>query len=151
MLYFDDVQVGRRWLVGTYVVSTAEAIEFASRWEPQPYHIDEQAAAASLYGGLTVCSLHLFAICTRLFLLIPEPLAVTGMLGKDEVRFPRPARPEEVLHYATECIDKRPSRSRPSSGIVTLRDTLSTAAGDPVLTQRVTLMVAMRAGSVTGC
>lgn len=144
MIYFDDLQVGKRWLVGTYVVSKEEAVEFASRWEPQPYHVDERAAQASLYGGLTVCSLHLFAICTRLFLRQDDPVAVTAMLGKDEVRFPRAARPGEELRYHTECIEKRLSRSRADSGIVSLRDELANAGGDTVLTQRVTLMVATR-------
>src|SRR5215831_6622436 len=125
MLYLDDLQVGRAWLVGTYVVSKEEAVEFAARWEPQPYHVDERAAEASQYGGLTVCSLHLFAICTRLFLQQEHPVAVTAMLGKDEVRFPRAARPGEALRYDTECVEKRVSRSRPESGIVALRDVLA--------------------------
>ena len=61
MRYYDDLNVGSGWLVGTYVASRAEAIELATRWEPQPYHVDERAAAESVYGGLTLCSLHLFA------------------------------------------------------------------------------------------
>jgi len=144
MRYFDDLEVGGTWLVGTYVVAKDEAIEFARRWEPQPYHVDERAAQASPYGGLTVSSLHLFAICTRLFLAHDDPVAVTGMLGKDEVRLPNPARPGEELRYRTECLDKRLSRSRPGSGIVTLRDTLTNPGDDVVLAQRVTLMVATR-------
>jgi acyl dehydratase len=144
MTYFDGLEVGVRRLVGTYVVSTEESVEFARRWEPQPYHVDERAAAASLYGRLTVCSLHLFAICTRLFLVQDDPVAVTGMLGKDEVRFPKAAYPGEVLRYHTECLDKRLSRSRAGNGIVVLRDTLADARDEPVLTQRVTLMVATR-------
>ena len=144
MIYFEDLQVGQRWWVGTYRVSKEEAIEFARRWEPQPYHVDERAAQTSLYGGLTVCSLHLFAICTRLFLLQPDALAVKAMLGKDEVRFPRPARPGQELRYDTECIAKRPSDSRPGTGIVSLRDTLSDPEGFAVLTQTVVLMVAKR-------
>jgi len=144
VIYFEDLQVGQRWWVGTYRVSKEEAIEFARRWEPQPYHVDERAAQTSLYGGLTVCSLHLFAICTRLFLLQPDALAVTAMLGKDEVRFPRPARPGQELRYDTECIAKRPSDSRPGTGIVSLRDTLSDPEGFAVLTQTVVLMVAKR-------
>jgi acyl dehydratase len=142
--YYDDLHVGSHWLVGTYVVSKAEAIELASRWEPQPYHVDERAAADSVYGGLTLCSLHLFAICTRLFLQQPDPVAVTAMLGKDEVRLPKAARPGEELRYYTECMDKRPSRSRAGNGIVVVRDTLSNASEETVLTQRVTLMVATR-------
>ena len=144
MIYFDDLEIGRRLLVGTYVVSKEEAIEFASRWEPQPYHVDERAARASVYGSLTVCSLHLFAICTRLFLTQDDPVAVVGMLGKDEVRFPNAAHPGEELRYETECVEKRPSNSRPDSGIVKLRDTLSNSRAEAVLTQTVTLMVSMR-------
>src|SRR5262249_45075438 len=83
MTYFDDLEVGVRRLVGACMVSKDESIEFARRWEPQPYHVDERAAAASPYGRLTVCSLHLFAVVTRLFLLQDDPVAVTGMLGKD--------------------------------------------------------------------
>ena len=144
MIYFEDLQVGRRWLVGTYLISKEEALEFARRWEPQPYHVDEQAAETSPYGGLTVCSLYLFAICTRLFLVQHDPMAVTAMLGKDEVRLPRPARPGQELRYETECIASRPSGSRVDSGIVTLRDTLFGPDGATVLTQKVTLMVAKR-------
>ena len=144
MRYYEDLNVGSGWLVGTYVASRAEAIELATRWEPQPYHVDERAAAESVYGGLTLCSLHLFAICTRLFLKQPNPIAVTAMLGKDEVRLPKAARPAEEIRYDTECIDMRPSRSRPGSGIVVVRDTLSDPRGDAVLTHRVTLMVAAR-------
>jgi acyl dehydratase len=144
MIYFDDLEVGRKWLVGSYVVSKEEGIELARRWEPQPYHVDQRAAEASPYRGLTLCSLHLFAICTRLFLQQADPLAVMGMLGKDVVRLPNPARPGEELRYDTECIEARPSRSRPDSGIVKLRDRLSNPSGETVLTQEVTLMVARR-------
>jgi len=144
MRYYDDLEVGSGWLVGTYVPSTAEAIDLARRWEPQPYHVDERAAAESVYGGLTLCSLHLFAICTLLFLKQANPVAVTAMLGKDELKLPKAARPDEEIRYHTECVDKRPSRSRPGSGIVVVRDTLADPSGETVLTQRVTLMVAAR-------
>ena len=95
-IYFEDVELGARELIGRCTVSKQDAIAFASTWEPQPYHIDEAAARRSPYGGLTLSSLHLFAICTLLFLRENE-LAVLGMLGKDEVRFPVPARPGEEL------------------------------------------------------
>jgi acyl dehydratase len=142
--YFDDIEIGRRHLVGTYVVTKADAIAFALRWEPQPYHVDEQSAASSLYGGLTLCSLQLFAICTRLFFDWPERLAVMAMLGKDQVRFPHPARPDDQLSYFTTCSEKRLSRTQPTRGIVTLLDELCTASGEIALTQQVTLLVARR-------
>jgi acyl dehydratase len=144
VIYFEDLTIGDRRLVGTHVVPKDEAIEFARRWEPQPYHVDEAAAETSLYGGLTVCSLYLFAVCTRLFFQWEDQIAVTAMLGKDEVRLPKPARPGDSLAYHTECVAKRASRSRPDTGIVTLLDTLSNQAGEPVLTQKVTLLVSRR-------
>ena len=144
MIYFEDLALGERRLVGTHVVPRDEAIEFARRWEPQPYHVDEAAAETSLYGGLTVCSLYLFAVCTLLFFQQEDQIAVTAMLGKDEVRLPNAARPGDPLAYYTECVAKRESRSRPESGIVTLQDTLTNAAGETVLTQKVTLLVSRR-------
>ena len=121
MRYYDDLNVGSGWLVGTYVASRAEAIELATRWEPQPYHVDERAAAESVYGGLTLCSLHLFAICTRLFLQQPNPIAVTAMLGKDEVRLPKAARPAEEIRNASQISGSKSSskawRSRSRYGV----------------------------------
>jgi acyl dehydratase len=142
--YFEDVEVGTRELVGTYTASREEAVDFARTWEPQPYHTDEAAALRSPYAGLTLSSLYLFAICTRLFLRWEPRLAVLGMLGKDEIRLPAPARPGEELAYHTEWLAKRPSTTRPDRGIVTLGDTLSDPRGGVVLSQKVTLMVARR-------
>lgn len=138
---FDDLQLGLPIPVGTYLPTREESIEIARRWEPQPHHVDEEAAARSLYGGLTLCSLHLFAICTRLFFDMPDPLAVLGMLGKDELRLPSPARPGVGLRYTTTCVEKRPSRSRPDRGIVVLQDRLEDEAGVVVLEQKVTLLL----------
>jgi len=142
--YFEDLTVAERILVGACTPSRDEAIELARRWEPQPYHVDEDAARASLYGGLTLCSLHLFAICTRLFFDMTDPIVVLGMLGKDELRLPSPARPDEELRYITTCAEKRESRSNTDRGIVVLHDRLENPEGVAVLTQKVTLLVARR-------
>ena len=140
-LAFDDLKIGEPLLVGRCRVTEAEAIEFAKRWEPQPHHIDPAAARESIYGGLTLCSLQLFGICTRLFFDWPEQIAVLAMLGKDEIRLPNPARPDEEITYHTECVDMRLSRSKPDRGVVVLADTLTNEAGDPVLVQKVSLLV----------
>lgn len=134
------------FLVGRYTATTSEAIELASRWEPQPYHVDEKAAESSIYGRLTLCSLHLFAICTRLFFELEDPIAVLGMLGKDELRLPAPAFPDEELRYVTTCAEKRASKSKPDRGIVVLADQLLRPDDTAVLTQNVTLLVSRRAG-----
>jgi acyl dehydratase len=140
-LHFDDLKVGFRAHVGSTVIAVDDAIEFARRWEPQPHHIDPAAARDSMYGGLTLCSLQLFAICTRLFFDWTEQPAVLAMLGKDEIRLPGPARPDQRIDYWTECVEQRASQSKPDRGVVTLQDTLSGPDGKPVLTQKVALLV----------
>ncbi len=144
-MYFDDLEVGYRSRVGTWPLEAQEIVEFARRWDPQPFHVDDDAARASIFGGLTASSLHLFAVCTRLFFDHADRIAVLAMLGKDEIRFPNPARAGDQLVYHTECIEKRASRSKTDRGIITLDDTLENQSGEPVLTQKVTLMVARRA------
>jgi acyl dehydratase len=143
-LYFEDLPLGRQMVIGTYRLDAEEIVEFATRWDPQPFHIDEAAAASSVFGGLVASSLHLFAICTRLFFDHPQPIQTVAMLGKDKVRLPNPARAGSVLGYCTRCVDRRNSRSRPNAGIVTLADELRDQDGNLVLSQEVTLMVERR-------
>ena len=142
--YFDDIEVGYKSEVGRWQLTPAEVIAFARQWDPQPFHIDELAASESIYGGLTASSLHLFAICTRLFFDHEDAIAVLAMMGKDSVRFPGPAYADDGLIYSTECVEKRPSRSKPGRGIVLLRDLVTNASGGEVMTQQVTLLVARR-------
>lgn len=140
--YLDDLAVGWKSRVGTWTLEEAEVIEFASRWDPQPFHTDPVAAKESIYGGLTASSLHLFAICTRLFFDHEARIAVMAMLGKDGVRFPNPARVGDVLVYETECVEWRPSSSKPDRGIIKLRDTVVNPRDEVVLGQDVSLLVA---------
>ena len=141
MLHFDDIPIGYRSTVGVYTLSRDEVVEFAKRWDPQPFHVDEAAAAESVFGGLVASSLHLFAICTRLFFDHEDRIQVMAMLGKDAIRIPNPARVGDTLTYVTECVERKASASREDRGVITLADTLSNQRGDPVLTQRVSLMV----------
>ena len=142
--YLEDLVVGESLRVGEWLISTEECVAFAERWEPQPYHLSESAGRSSLYGRLTVCSLYLFAVCTRLFFDYEKPLAVLAMLGKDKILLPNPAYPGDRLLYETRCTDSRKSRSRPEAGIVTLSDSLSTECGRLVLRQEVKLLLARR-------
>jgi acyl dehydratase len=143
-IYYEDLEGGYRTSVGPYELARQEIVEFARRWDPYPFHTDEQAAADSVFGGLTASSCHLFAITTLLFHRDPDPIAVLAMLGKDEIRFPNPARPGDRLRYETECVEARVSRSRPDRGLVTLADRLTNQDGETILSQRVSLMVARR-------
>jgi acyl dehydratase len=144
MHHFEDLPVGYTWRVGSHVMQLDEMVELATRWDPQPFHIDEAAARASPFGGIVASSLHLFAICTRLFFDQPDRIATVAMLGKDRLRLPNPARPGDTLVYDTICIACREPSRRTDVGIVTLADVLANQRGEPVLTQEVTLMVARR-------
>ncbi|MGH0028273.1 MAG: MaoC/PaaZ C-terminal domain-containing protein [Myxococcota bacterium] len=144
MIWFEDLEAGYTTRIGPYRLERDEIVEFARHWDPYPFHTDEQAAADSVFGGLTASSCHLFAITTLLFHRDPDPIAVLAMLGKDEIRFPNPARPGDELTYRTECVEARASRSKPDRGLVTLADRLTNQRDETILSQRVTLMVARR-------
>ena len=81
MLFFDDIDETYVSEVGTYELTAQEIIEFARRWDPQPFHIDEEQARESVFGGLVASSLHLFAICTRLFFDHKDRIQILAMLG----------------------------------------------------------------------
>jgi len=142
--YFDDLERGYRSEVGTYRLTADDIVAFASRWDPQPFHTDRDAAVRSIYGGLTASSLHLFAICTRLFFDHQDRIAVLAMLGKARVRFPNPARADDTLRYVTQCVGRRASRSKPDRGVIQLEDRLTNQRDELVMSQRVTLLVARR-------
>jgi acyl dehydratase len=142
--YFDDLALGYKSRVGEWLLKRDEVISFAKRWDPQPFHVDEAAAKASIFGGLTASSLHLFAICTRLFFDHEDRIAVMAMLGKDGVRFPHPARVGDRLRYETECIEWTPSKSKADRGVIRLRDRLTNQDDALVMTQEVSLMIARR-------
>tara|TARA_A100001037_G_C14915255_1_gene529112 strand:- start:59 stop:511 length:453 start_codon:yes stop_codon:yes gene_type:complete len=148
VLYFEDILVGYRSHVGDYEISKEEIIEVARRWDPQPFHIDEEQAEQSVFGGLVASSVHLFAICTRLFFDHKDKIAVMAMLSKDSVELPNPVRPGEILRYETECISRRKSASQNDRGIICLSDKLSNPAGKIVLKQTVSLLVASKNMSV---
>lgn len=143
-LWFEDLEKGYTTRIGPYALDRDEIVEFASRWDPYPFHTDEAAARESVFGGLTASSCHLFAITTLLFHRDPNPIAVLAMLGKDAIRFPLPARPGDRLFYETACVEARASRSRPDRGVVALDDRLANQDGETILSQRVSLMVARR-------
>ncbi|WFU16326.1 MaoC/PaaZ C-terminal domain-containing protein [Bradyrhizobium sp. CB3481] len=91
-LYFDEAEIGQPRTVGPYLVSSEEIIEFAKKYDPQPFHIDEEAAARSVFAGLTASGAHTFAI------LISLSLRVIAGPGWDELRLPIPVRPRRASH-----------------------------------------------------
>lgn len=126
MRTLEDFAPGQVFGSGTHPV-TAEAIkEFAGTWDPQPFHTDEAAAAASFFGGLAASGWHTAAITMRL-LVTGEFHPAGGFVGAglEELKWLRPVRPGDVLSVRTEVLEARPMRSRPGYGLVRIRvDTL---------------------------
>jgi acyl dehydratase len=118
--YFDDHVVGDVVQCGSYEVLAEEVIDFASKWDPQPWHVDEEAAKASLFGGLTACSAHIFSI-----FCITSPQWQNGAvqqaiasLGFDELRMQQPVYVGDTVRCVTTVEHARLSNSKPNRGIV---------------------------------
>jgi acyl dehydratase len=121
-LFVEDMQAGRKAASRRdYVVQESEVIEFAREWDPQPFHLDHEAAEASVFGGLTACSAHIFAIMSKLGNSLEPQLAVMANLGMEEMRIPNPVRPGDRLRLVSECLEARVSRSKPDRGVVRFR------------------------------
>ncbi len=123
-LYLDDLQVGQRFTSGAYVIEGARIKEFAAEFDPQPFHLDEIAAQASVFKGLSASGWHTAAVAMRLLVTGGLPFAngIVGMGG--EIAWPRPTRPGDILHVESEIVEISPSRSKPHQGIVTVRGTM---------------------------
>ncbi|MEJ1962596.1 MAG: MaoC family dehydratase [Gammaproteobacteria bacterium] len=120
-LYLDDVHVGMRLVSGTHPLDVAQIKEFARQFDPQPFHLDETAADASLFKGLAASGWHTAAITMKLITTM-RPTIAGGFIGAGaELNWPTAARAGDVLRVESEVIEIRPSRSRPDRGIVLMR------------------------------
>jgi acyl dehydratase len=112
--------VGQRFESGSHTLSAAEIKAFAAEFDPQPFHLDEAAAADTLFKGLAASGWHTAAITMRLNVESGLPLA-GGIIGAGgELSWPAPARPGDTLHVESEVTELRPSQSRPDRGMATL-------------------------------
>ena len=135
--YFEDLEVGDTFEVGSYTVTKSEIVEFAEQFDPQPFHVDEAAAQASLFGELVASGLHTLCLSVRLFVtefVTPdEGLANMGGLGMDELRWHQPVTPGETLTLRIEVVEKTPSESKPDRGYVDFRRSVWNEEGEKLL------------------
>jgi acyl dehydratase len=143
-LYLDDLQVGQRFTSGTYVIEEAQIKAFAAEFDPQPFHLDDSAAQASIFKGLAASGWHTAAIAMRLLVDGGLPFAhgIVGLGG--EIAWPRPTRPGDTLHVESEIVEIRPSRSNPRQGVVTVRSTMLNQGGEAVYQLTAKLLVLRR-------
>jgi acyl dehydratase len=112
--YFEDIEVGDNRKAGPYFVSKDEIIQFAKQYDPRPFHIDEEAAARSVFAGLSASAAHTFAI----FISLTTPVRAVAGMGFDELRLPSAVRPGDVLDLEATTLEKRESKSKPDRGIL---------------------------------
>ena len=144
MRHYEDLEVGStRSSPGTHAITEAEIIEIGRRWDPQPFHTDPEAAAASPFGGLVASTVHLFAIATSLG-VTTDPIAAISSVGMTNFVNHSPARPDDTLRHSTTVIERRLSRSRPGVGIVTVRGLLTNQRDEAVFSFESTVLVRCR-------
>jgi acyl dehydratase len=119
MLYFEDLVVGTKSAFGRYEVTREEVLEFASRYDPQAFHLNDEAAAATHFGRLSASGWHTCAMTMAMIVgnLKATKQAGLGSPGHDELRWLRPVYPGDVLRCETELLEKRQSVTRPEMGI----------------------------------
>ena len=131
LLYFEDVKVGDTERFGHYEVTREEIIEYARQFDPQPFHLDEEAGKASPFGGLIASGWHTGAMLIRMLNDHSIPRAATsGALGFDDLKWVKPVRPGDILSVETRVLDKAESRSRPEIGVVKVESRVLNQAGE---------------------
>jgi acyl dehydratase len=132
-LYFDDMRIGQKFTSRTYEMTEQRIKAFATEFDPQPFHLDEAAAEASVFQGLAASGWHTAAVAMRLIVTeggLPFAAGAIGLGG--EIEWPRPTRPGDILHVESEIVEIIPSRSKPNQGIVRVRNTTLNQKGEPV-------------------
>lgn len=143
--WFEDYEVGGTYTLGTFSLTEAEIIEFATRFDPQPFHIDHAAAAASPYGGIIASGWHTGSSVMRLMVNeFISSCAGLGSPGLDEIRWLKPVRPEMPLTVRITIQEARVSQSKPDRGFIKHLIEALNEAGEPVMTVRGMGMVRVR-------
>jgi acyl dehydratase len=131
-LFLDDLHVGQTFRSAEYRIDADRIKSFAAEFDPQPFHLDESAAQASVFKGLAASGWHTAGIAMRLLVTGGLPFA-TGIIGLGgEIAWPNPTRPGDVLRVESEIVDIVPSRSKPNQAVVIAKSTMSNQNGTPV-------------------
>ena len=119
MIFYEDLEIGLTRSFGGYEVTREEVVEFASRYDPQPFHLDDDIAAQTHFGRLSASGWHTCAMTMRMMVdnMMNEKSAGLGSPGVDQLRWKKPVYPGDTLRCETEILEKRRSASRPEMGI----------------------------------
>ena len=142
--YLDDLSPGDTFVSGSLTVSEEAILAYARQFDPQPFHLDHDAARGTLFGGLAASGWHTASLTMKLLVEGGAPIA-GGIVGAGgEIAWPKPTRPGDTLTVHSEVLDVSPSRSRPDRGIATLRSETRNQDGDPVQVITMKLVVPRR-------
>jgi acyl dehydratase len=135
MLYFEDIEVGHTRGFGSYAVTREEVLEFAGRYDPQPFHLSDEAAAQTYFGRLSASGWHTCAMTMAMYVAFMKdhPQAGLGAAGVDELRWLKPVYPGDTLRAESVVLDKRASASRPEMGSIRSQMTTFNQQDEPVL------------------
>lgn len=147
-LYLDDFAIGQIFRSDSVIVTREDIKAYAAQFDPQPFHLDEAVATATLFGGLAASGWHTASLTMRLLVDGGAPIA-GGIIGSgvDELRWPRPVRAGDRLRAESEVLEVQPSRSRSEQGRLRLRTTTLNQNDEPVLVFIANLVVPRRKSS----
>ena len=144
MLYWEDLDVGTATKFGHCEVTREEVLEFARKYDPQPFHLSDEAAAKTHFGRLAASGWHTCAMTMAVIVRKLSELqwAGLGSPGFDELRWLKPVHPDDTIHVVGTIVDKTPSRSKPEIGSIKTETVVSNQHGEPVM--RYTSIVLMQ-------
>ena len=136
MIYLEDLEIGTETYFGSYEVTREEVIEFAGKYDPQPFHLSDEAAAATHFGRLAASGWHTCAMTMAVIArhVVDTEQAGLGSPGIDDLRWLKPVYPGDTLHVASKIVETRPSRSKPDIGTFWTATTVTNQHDQPVLT-----------------
>jgi acyl dehydratase len=148
--YFEDLVLGAVFTAGPIILERDDLVAFATRYDPQPQHLDETQAATSVFGELVASGWQTAAITMRLLIDGASPKMANGFVGAgiDQIAWPTPVRPGDALSASSEIVELRPSRSRPDRGLMKLRTTTTNQHGRTVQIITASIIVPRRAPAV---
>jgi acyl dehydratase len=147
-IHYEDLAAGRVYRSASVVVSAEEIVSFATRYDPQPFHLDASAAERSVFGGLVASGWLTASLTMRLMVTGEFQLGGGAIgLGVDSLRWPEPVRPGDTLTASVEIVSMRASESKPNFGIVKIRTTTTNQRGEVVQVMVSNILIRRRARS----
>jgi acyl dehydratase len=135
LVYFEDVLIGQTHRFGHYVVTAEEIVEYARQFDPQSFHVDEEAAKQSMFGGLIASGWHTGAMFIRMLNDHAIPgAATTGAIGFDGLKWLKPVRPGDVLSVETRVTEKIDTPNRHGTGTVKIESRVLDQRDEAVMT-----------------